>query len=177
MEGAIDVRMFEGGNGGDLLLNGNDFVPSFSFESFAYFGMFGGNPGHITPKQRNAEEQAFDFWGNDLIWRDSEAEQWNSYTEQALQGNVMTSEGRLRVLEAVKKDLKFMEEFAEVNVQVNLVGLRTTEIIIDVVKVENSVDKSFRFIWDGFNLIQDGAVFTPFVPLEGLQYGLQFDLG
>tara|TARA_R110001606_G_scaffold380908_3_gene541727 strand:+ start:1152 stop:1685 length:534 start_codon:yes stop_codon:yes gene_type:complete len=177
MNEAIDVRMFEAGNGGDILLQGNDFVNSLSFEAFPYLGMFGGNPGFPTPKIRKPEEQAFDYWGNSLLFVDTPEEQFNSFTEDALDKVVLNSNGRIKVEQAVKKDLEFMKSFSDIYVNVSILGVRSLSIAVDVVQVENKVSKKFLFIWDGFELAEENLPYTTRVIGEGLEEISQFELG
>lgn len=177
MEGAIDVRMFESGNGGDILLRGNDFVSSFSFESMPYLGMFGGNPGFPTPRVRKSEEEAFDYWGNSLLFADAPEEQFNSITEYTLSNVTLNSGGRLEIEEAVKKDLSFMTAFSDINVNVSILGDAKVGIAIDVIRANNEVDKKFLFIWDNFELFEEGINYSSLASQEGLEEGLQFDIG
>lgn len=174
-----DIRILETGNGGDIALKGSDLLKCFSFENMPYLGFFGGNPEQSTPSDRVSEEQAFDYWGNNLFFENNSEIQFNSQTERVLYSVQLNSRGRILIENAVKEDLKFMEPFANVDVSVSLIGLDKVEIFIKIVQPENGVERQFLYIWDGAILIEetsaDGAQIIQVE--EGLQENLQFNLG
>ena len=168
----MDLRLIETGKGGDLLLNGNDFLWAFSFENFPYIGMFGGNPQQSTPPIRIESEQNFDFWGNELLGLN-----YNSQTENLINSVGLNSSTRILIENAVKEDLKFMLEFAEISVIVRLVGLDVIEINITIVQPENGVERKYIYLWDGLQLVDNSGIGGQNAPnLEGLQEVLQINL-
>lgn len=147
----MDIQLIETGNGGDFVKTSKDLSIIFGFQNMIYLGLFGGNVEASSPTFRVESEQAFDFWGNSLVFKDNKSLQFNSETERILNNVALNSSGRLRIEDAVKKDLEFMSEFANVVVSVSLLGLDKVEISILVVKPDNVQDVSFIYIWDSTN--------------------------
>ena len=78
---------------------------------------------------------------------------------------------------AVKEDLKFMLEFAEISVIVRLIGLDVIEINITIVQPENGVERKYIYLWDGLQLVDNSGTGGQNAPnLEGLQQVLQINL-
>lgn len=117
----VDVAIIETLNGGDAQMNGNDFALVYSFENMLYQAMFGGNPGYDT-KKRVEGEQAFDHWANSLLFANAPTQQFNSFTEHTLRTVALTSQGRILIEQAAKKDLKFLQEFGKLTVEVSIVS-------------------------------------------------------
>lgn len=153
----IDLELTETGNGGDLVINGNDFVIISSFENMPYLAMFGGNVEQNTPTERLLNEQAFDFWGNSIIEPEL---RYNSNTERVMQNVALNSAGRLLVEQAIKDDIAFMNEFAETNVTTRILDDNVLEIKIRIRKPDNLEDKEFIFVWDNLK-----GTFIPSVPI------------
>lgn len=173
----IDLRIVETGNGGDLALLGNDFAKANSFENMVYLAMFGGNVGFSTPKRRANDEQAFDYWANSLLFADSPELQFNSETEKALGEISFTSNGRQILEQAIKTDLKFMQPYANVSVNVTILTFTDLQMKIDIIKPDNKIEKQFIFIWDGFNIFEEEIVYTPKVEAIGLEEIIETELG
>jgi hypothetical protein len=57
----------------------------------------------------------------------------------------LTSFGRLKIEQAIKNDLKFMSDFAEVQVQVKIIGPDKIAIGIKIIQ------QKFIYIWDVTN--------------------------
>jgi len=143
----MDLKIIETGDGGDAVLIGNDFETIDGFQNMPYFGMFGGNPGHPT-KQFLENEKRFDYWANDLIYRNQSGIQFNSLTEKLLNTTVLTSNTRLKIVETVKKDLKFMKDFAIVDVSVSIESVDRVGIYIKINELSNVEQKEFVYLWD-----------------------------
>lgn len=169
---SYDVAILETGNGGDTLKTGRDLTVVFGFENMVYLALFGGNPGFITKGKKIESEQAFDYWGNFLFEPNEEGRQFNSLTEQRLMEVALNSSGRASIEEAVKKDLKFMKEFANVEVAVSILSDDKLRIDIKVIRPDNLQEKRFIYIWDAVNL----GLANIETPKGGLQEGLQFGL-
>lgn len=99
-----DVLIIETGNGGDLVLRGNDLVIVQGVENQPYLHMFGGDAG---------------WWGNDLISRPEF--QWTSETTAALSASALTSDGRIQIEQAIIDDMKPFEKRYAVKVTVSVV--------------------------------------------------------
>jgi hypothetical protein len=78
----------------------------------------------------------------------------NSETERVLMEVALNSAGRIKIQQAVEKDLKFMEAFAIVKVSVTIEGIDRVNITIKVKEPDNLKGRSsdqfraFIFIWD-----------------------------
>lgn len=173
----FDLKMFETGNGGDLRLQGNDLEKAYSFENMPYLALFGGNPTESTPTSRNVDEQAFDFWGNNLFFPKNKTVQFNSETEKLLNSVGLNSGGRILIENAIKKDIKYLQEFAELKVNVVVSGIDNLSIGVEMVQPENGVERRFMYIWDGARLINSGELVSGnFVIPEGLEENLGYNL-
>ncbi len=146
----MDLEVIESGNGGDLVLKGNDLSFIFGFQNMPYLALFGGNVIASTPVERIPSEQAFDWWGNSLLPNKPEV-QFNSLTERLLNNIAVNSSGRLEIENAVKKDLEFMSTFANVSVDVSIVSTDRVRILVTILEPENLDPKEFQFIWDFTN--------------------------
>lgn len=144
----MDLRLIETGDGGDVVKNAKDLHVIEGFENMPYISMFGGNVKQSTPTRRVEAEQAFDYWGNNLLWPNDSSLQFNSITERALQENALSSSGRLVIEQAVKQDLKAMQDFSEVSVSTEITTVDRLRISIILRKPGNLQDRTFIYIWD-----------------------------
>ena len=114
----FDLAVVETGNGGDLVLRGADLALVYGVENEAYLATFGGNPEQDTPSVVT-EEQSYDYWANNLMYKGNSSLQFNSQTERTLDLRGLNSEQRLKIEEAIKNDMKYLQEVgAEVKVKV-----------------------------------------------------------
>jgi hypothetical protein len=141
----MDIELIETGNGGDLVISGNDFKKLMSFENMPYLAMFGGNVEASTPIARLQTEQAFDWWGNSFLLP---AEQMNSLTERTLKNTPLNSAGRQTIENAIKEDLKFMQSFAIIVVSATIVSDDVININIRITRPDNLQEREFIYIWD-----------------------------
>lgn len=148
----MDLKVIETGNGGDLTKNGSDLAMVFSFENMPYLALFGGNVEAVTPQKRLESEQAFDFWGNSLLFTNDTSIQFNSLTEKTLQITPLTSSGRLIIENAIKSDLEFMAPFAEVTVTTQIISTDRIDILIGLKEPGNLTEKRFIYIWENGKL-------------------------
>lgn len=147
----MDIELIETGNGGDTTINGNDLAMVFSFENMPYLAMFGGNKEAVTT-QRLPTEQAQDYWANALLMPNDPSIQFNSLTEKALDTIPLTSSGRLLIEEAIKKDLAFMQPFAEISVSTQIIATDTITINIGIRQPDNLQERQFIYIWEAGRL-------------------------
>lgn len=154
----MDVQLYETGNGGDLLQNGKDISVINGLLNMPYLGMFGGNVESSTPNKRLSTEQAFDWWGNSVD-RNDKAIQNNSETERSLLTTPLTSAGRIQIEQAVKKDLQFMKELAEIEVKVSIINDDVVQIFVGVKQPNNTQSQNFTYFWDA--TAQELAAETP----------------
>lgn len=154
----MDLAITEAdGNGGDLILVGNDLAIIFGIENMPYLAMFGGNPGYVTPnKVREAE--SFDWWGNGLLMNADQSIQFNSLLENKLKTIALNSAGRIDIEETIKKDLAFLNEVATVTVKAVIVATDHIRININIIQNNGSVTikiVDFRKTADGDFRISD----------------------
>lgn len=148
----MDLQVIETGNGGDLIKNGNDLALVYSFENMPYLAMFGGNKESGTGP-RLETEQAFDWFGNSLFFPNDESLQFNSLTEKALDTIPLTSAGRILIENEIKKDLQFMQSFAEITVKTSIPQTDTLLINIKIEEPDNLQAKEFIYIWQQGKII------------------------
>lgn len=147
---ALDIEITEqDGNGGDFRLVGRDLAVVTGWQNMPYLAMFGGNVGYMTPKTRTTNEQNYDYWGNELFHKNQPEAQFNSRTEYVLNTTPLTSGGRQKIENAVKKDLEFMKPFANITVSVSIVSVDKVKITLKVERPGNLEDALFIYIWNG----------------------------
>jgi len=141
-----DLKLIETFDGGDLVLNGNDLQVIDGFQNMIYLALFGGNVKQST-KEFDEDEERFDYWANDLLMLDSPDIQYNSETERTLNEVTLNSRGRLLVEQSVKKDLEFMQDFGNVEVNVSIVQNNRVQINV-IIKEPNELNSNeFNYIW------------------------------
>lgn len=143
----MDLEFIETGNGGDLVKTVNDLSVIYGFENMPYLGLFGGNPEESTGI-RQAGHQAFDYWANSLLDSENPDRQMNSLTERVINTVALGSQGRIDILNAVRKDLAFMSPFASVGVDVVIVGVDKIAIGIKIIRLDNLQEREFIYLWD-----------------------------
>lgn len=143
-----DVSVYETGDGGDVILRGNDIVLTDSFYNMPYLAWFGGNPGFVTTGNELENEQRFDWWGNSLLFENDPVIQFNSFLEHALNTTALDSQGRLTIENIVKRDLQFFGTFATVEVDVSIISDSRVKILATIKEPGNLDQKEFQFIWD-----------------------------
>lgn len=173
----MDILFLENFNGGDIEVKGNTVVTTEGFETMVYLALFGGNTQANTPTARNADEQAFDYWANSLLWPQTPEVQFNSLTERTLQNTPLSSAGRLTIEEAVKADLAFMAPFARIAVTTAITGPDRLQININIIRPDNLEEKQFIFVWDATlqNLVTDrrGTILPTYYYNDALHQDLE----
>ena len=144
----MDLQVIETGNGGDVVKNAKDLSMFEGFQNMPYLAMFGGNIEQSTPQKRNLSEQAFDWWGNNLLFPNDKSVQFNSETERAINTIPLTSAGRGLIENAIRKDLDFLKDFINVDVQVSITATDRIEWLITLTKPNNLQSTAFVYIWD-----------------------------
>ena len=143
-----DLALHETGNGGDIELRGNDMDTTGSIFNLIYMGLFGGNPAASTTGEELETEQRLDWWANGLLFQDAPDIQLNSTFEQTLKEVALNSSGRLEIAESAKADLKFLDEIAEISVDVQITDVDKVQITILAQEPDNLQEQAFIFIWD-----------------------------
>lgn len=145
---AVDLKLIETFSGGDLVQNSTDLELISGFGNMIYLALFGGNVEQSTPTRRIASEQYFDFWGNSLFANNNQSIQFNSETERTLRNVALNSQGRILIIEAIKKDLSFFITFANVIVDV-IINESKVILSIKIIELSNNQQSEFEYIWDG----------------------------
>lgn len=142
-----DLKIIETGSGGDLVFNGNDFVVVSGFQNMPYLAMFGGNKEQSTKTFLEGEER-FDYWANELFMFQEPQLQYNSKLEALLEKVSITSSSIIKIEEAIKDDLSFMNALADVECNVYAKSVDRLKIEIKI-NQKNDLDSSvFSYIWD-----------------------------
>lgn len=144
-----DLTLFETHDGGDLRLVGNDLQLTEGLFNQVYLALFAGNPEQSTSDVNEQVQQRFDFWGNDLFHSDEPEFQFNSRTERALRETPLNSAGLLRLEQIISEDLRFLEQLAEVRVNVTAEGVNRAKIDVLLIQPEGLEEQQFTFLWDG----------------------------
>lgn len=149
----MDLLVIETGNGGDVVLNGNDLVTINGFENMPYIGMFGGNVEQSTTQNQTiiAGEQQLDWWGNSLLMFNNPIIQYNSTLESTLKKISITSSARETIKRAVVEDLKFIQSFGKLTVDVSITGIDRIHILIRIQQPNNIEVNEFLYIWNSTN--------------------------
>ena len=143
-----DLHIYETGNGGDLAKLSNDLVLTESLYQTIYISLFGGNIEANTLGNEIDSEERFDYWANDLVFKNNPSKQFNSNTERTLNNIVINSSGRLELKRSVESDLFFLNKIADLNVNIVILGTNKIKINIVLESIPNQSDKQFQFIWD-----------------------------
>ena len=132
-----DLKLIETGDGGDVVLLGNDLQVITGFQNMPYIGMFGGNVEADTEGPKPENEQAFDFWGNNLLFPNDQSIQFNSEFERRLTEVALNSAGRLQLEQSAKRDLDFMSDFAIVDIETAITDNDRLEMLITIQEPDN----------------------------------------
>lgn len=130
----FDVAVGESdGNGGDIQLLGNDLAIVYGNENQTYLALFGGNVEENTASVQPGKER-FDWWGNTLLFGNQQARQYNSNFERTLNQVPLNSEGRVKLENAAKDDLKYLSAIgATVTVECSIIDVNVVELNIKTV--------------------------------------------
>lgn len=138
-----DLLIYETGDGGDLRVLNNDLALTTSLFNQVYLCLFGGNVEASTKGNELNNEKRFDWWGNSLLELN-----FNSETEHTINNVTLNASGRLKILQAVKNDLKPIELVANYNVNVYLESSYRFKIVINLTEKLNKQEKIIQILWD-----------------------------
>jgi len=153
----MDLHISETGNGGDLQMKGNDICVIFGLENMPYLGIFGGNIEGSTTGPKVENQQSNDWWGNNLLMPNNPSIQFNSTAEKMLQEVALNSSGRVKIEQALKKDLEFMSDFADILISSSITATDKLEIALKVNEPKNLQAKEFAYIWEQTETDDDSA--------------------
>lgn len=112
-----DLLILETGNGGDLVIKGNDLAMVEGVENMPYLSMFGGNVA---------------WWGNNLLLSDSDDIQFSSESEQSLLDISLNSAGRVALENAIKRDLAALKTNSKSALVVSVAFVSNDKISIEI---------------------------------------------
>lgn len=145
----MDLELVETKNGGDVIKKTKDLSVIFGFENMPYLCTFGGNVEASTPITRLESEERFDYWANELLMANESDIQFNSETERTLRTVAINSAGRVKIEQAIRKDLKPMESFVQIdNISVSLITVDMIGFAIRLRDIPNQQNRDFVYIWD-----------------------------
>jgi len=154
----FDIAIKETGNGGDIVLRGADLAIVYSIENEVYLATFGGNKEQDTPAVVT-QEQSFDYWANNLMYKGNSKLQFNSKTERTMGEVALNSSGRTRIEDAMKEDIKYLSDAGAVtDVKVIIKSDDWIQTKISVIMPDGSESVSVvegRKVSDGDFFIQD----------------------
>ncbi len=155
MSTGLDIALFENNNGGDVLVKGNDLAKFYENEGQVYLALFGGNVEGNTPTSPLPNKERVDYWGNHFL---SAENQFNSNTERALKNTELSSAGRGRIQVAAESDLAYLKKYADVKVEVAIVGNNRLTIKVWTAyftgkKILSTFTYSFTQLNGDFNLL------------------------
>ena len=135
-----DLAIVNTGNGGDFTMKGkSDLHVTLNDENEIFLRLFGGNIEQDTKSTRQAGDEDKSFWANNMLFGDSKI-QFNSLTERTLRETEVSSAGRQRIENAIKKDLDGLT----VTVFVSIVGPDKWGVQIDHI-LDNGAQRQVKF--------------------------------
>jgi hypothetical protein len=144
----MDLKLINRTGGFDFVGTPTGILTVEGFETMIILALFGGSVKQSTPRTRPTGQEAFDWWGNTLLLPNEPQQQFNSQTERVLKTTAITSQGRRNLENAVKFDLEFMEDWADIDVVVEMPSLDLVRIAINLTRKSNLQSTEFVFIWD-----------------------------
>lgn len=143
-----DILLYETGSGGDFAIVNNDLLMGESLYQQIMLALFGGNIQASTKQFYLDTEERFDYWGNNLIWKDIKTKQFNSETERTIRTIALNSSGRLTLIQAVEQDLNYLKSVADISIDVEILGVSKTRILINFSEKTNQQDKLLQLVYD-----------------------------
>lgn len=134
----VDISIYESKDGGELYILNDDLSATNCISNQVYLALWGGNIQENTTEQTNKQAIRNDWWGNDLM---APSNQFNSNTERILRDIVITSAGISIVENAIKKDLSFLDEYYDIEINVVMVNHNRIEIDIDLAEPDSKSTK------------------------------------
>lgn len=136
----MDLKIIETGDGGDFVFDNGDLLLTSEVYNQPYLAHFGGNIKAVNSEFQDGEKR-LDWWGNAYLQSN---EQLNSTFEKTLQQTELSSSGRIKIEEAAKVDLSYLEGFANAESSVSITG-------VDKVKLQDKINNenvtNYSYIW------------------------------
>lgn len=143
-----DVALFETGNGGDFSIVNNDLLMGETMYQQIYLALFGGNVQASTKPSYLASEDRYDYWGNQLVWKETKTKQFNSETERTIQTTTLNSSGRLAIVRAIEKDLEYLRSVVNLSVEVEIISSNKIRITVSFSGKSNQQNKTLQLVFD-----------------------------
>ena len=137
--------IFENGSGGDFNLKNEDIETISGLTNQVYLALFAGNIEENTSDDLDELEQRNDWWGNFLLVKEN---QFNSNFERTLRTIALNSSGLIQIENAAKEDLKYLQEFADIEISSEITGINKMTLFVNIIEPDQQSTK-LRFIWDG----------------------------
>ena len=155
--------IYESRDGGELNLKNEDIQAISGITNQVYLALWGGNLEQITSDDLAELDQRFDWWGNDLMTPEL---QFNSYTEKVINETVLNSHGISIIEDAVKKDLQFLDAYADIKVEASMRTVSWLDLKI-FLKHPDVLSTKKKFLWEG---TEEEFVIEPSgdTPLKGI---------
>jgi phage gp46-like protein len=141
---AIDIAIYESADGGEVNLVNEDIELIAGLTNQVYLALFGGNVEQDTSDELNDLDQRFDWWGNAYLPTN---QQFNSTFERTISKVAITGEGLSILEDAAKKDLEYLQEYADIQVQASVTQPKRVELIVSLTEPDSESTK-IKFIWD-----------------------------
>jgi hypothetical protein len=155
----MDISIVENsGNGGNIVVTDSDIQLQGGYGNMMYLALFGGQYEAVTTTNtRKQNEILSDFWGNSLLELNNLSNQNNSNTERILQSVPLNSFGRIKIENAIKQDLEFMQKFATFTIAVAIISDDVIKISIKIRVLENAkaIYKELIIIYNVVNRLGD----------------------
>lgn len=143
-----DLKLTQTPDDADIILNGNDLVITEGLHNMPLLALFGGNPGNPTEGAPVNGIENFDWWGNYILNVNDPKVWFNSYLENLLDNIVITPINLDKITQTVKKDLKFLSEYAVIDVACSIPYVDTLKIFISIVEKDTGEENEFSYIWN-----------------------------
>lgn len=145
---ATDILMVQTVDGGDLVLQDNDFLLTSSLENQVPLYLFAGNVEQDTKEGDELNLKNNDWWGNSII----DTENFNSTFERTLRDVVLNSQGRASLINAAKTDLQPLYEFAELEIDGFIPKHNQFILEVKIIEKDKKTSKSV-YLFEGASLI------------------------
>ena len=143
-----DILLYESGDGGEMSVMSDDLVLSETLYQQVYLALFGGNIEANTSNNTLITEERKDWWGNELIYKETPSKQFNSNTERTINNIALNSSGRLEVIRAVESDLQYLTTLLNYSVDVELININRMRIIVNFTPKDNLQDRVLVLVYD-----------------------------
>lgn len=144
-----DLLIWNNSGSGDIFIS-SDVSLGETLCNLAYICMFGGNVEESTKGNEKKNEIRKDWWANSLIFKYFPIQQFNSETEKTLRNVALNSQGRVKILQSIKNDLKPLKNYADFDAEVYILSSFKVNINI-YIKKGNNKENLMSILWDNLS--------------------------